>query len=117
MPTRPPRAHVQRTTPKPPKPRLSAAKRGYDTKWQEARAGFLAKHPLCECPDHQGRAGAPRADVVDHIQPHKGDPAKFWDRNNWMPMNRGCHSAKTARMDGGFGNKRRLPEDRIKGRV
>ena len=117
MPTRPPRAQTPRpATPrvqKPPRP--SARQRGYTTKWDEARKSFLAKHPRCECPDHKDRADAPKADVVDHITPHKGDPALFWQRSNWMAMNRGCHSAKTARQDGGFGNRKRLPEDRIRG--
>ncbi len=27
----------------------------------------------------------------------------FWDRANWQPMNRVCHSRKTATEDGGFG--------------
>ncbi|MCH8683888.1 hypothetical protein L0C21_00970 [Sphingosinicellaceae bacterium A1X5R2] len=27
----------------------------------------------------------------------------FWDRANWQPMNRRCHSRKTAQHDGGFG--------------
>ncbi|WP_223866012.1 HNH endonuclease [Salipiger aestuarii] len=34
--------------------------------------------------------GAP-ATVVDHIQPHKGDKALFWDRNNWQPICKHCH--------------------------
>jgi 5-methylcytosine-specific restriction protein A len=117
MPTRPPRAQAPRPqVPRVQKPRLGARQRGYTTKWDEARKGFLAKHPRCECPAHQGRADAPKADTVDHITPHRGDPAKFWDRSNWMPMNRGCHSHKTATLDGGFGNRKRLPEDRIRAR-
>ena len=118
MPTRPPQAQAPRpATPRVQKPRLSARQRGYTTKWDEARKGFLAKHPRCECPQHMGRADAPRATVVHHIQAHRGDPLKFWDRNNWMPMAKGCHDSHTSRHDGGFGNKRRLPEDRIRGRV
>ncbi|WP_274631209.1 HNH endonuclease [Arvimicrobium flavum] len=26
--------------------------------------------------------------VVDHIFPHRGDEALFWDRSNWQPL---CH--------------------------
>lgn len=114
MPTRPPRAHTP-SLPQPPRPRVSARKRGYDTRWDKARAGFLAKHPRCECPDHKGKPNAPPADTVDHIRPHKGDPAVFWDRSNWRPVARACNSRKAAAMEGGFGNARRLPEDRIRG--
>jgi len=82
--------------------RGSAHQRGYTSKWQRARAGFLALHPLCdECARH-GRVSA--ATVVDHIKPHKGDRALFWDRDNWQPLCKPCHDAKTAREDGGFGN-------------
>jgi 5-methylcytosine-specific restriction protein A len=43
------------------------------------------------------------AAVVDHITPHGGDEALFWDRDNWQPLCKPCHDAKTAREDGGFG--------------
>lgn len=26
------------------------------------------------------------ATVVDHITPHKGNPALFWSRTNWQPL-------------------------------
>ncbi|ELK38933.1 HNH endonuclease, partial [Brevibacillus agri BAB-2500] len=44
------------------------------------------------------------ATVVDHIVPHKGDMRKFWDRMNWQALCASCHSKKTAKEDGGFGN-------------
>jgi len=80
--------------------RPSARKRGYDRKWQQASKEFLAqpRNRLCACGCGQV------ADVVDHIIPHKGNMSLFWDRTNWQPMNRRCHSRKTARQDGGFGN-------------
>jgi 5-methylcytosine-specific restriction protein A len=49
--------------------------------------------------------------VVDHIIPHRGDQALFWDEENWQPLCLVCHNAKTAREDGGFGNQ---PKERIK---
>lgn len=51
--------------------RPSAAKRGYDRKWQSARAAWLRQNPLCsECK----RAGKlTPATLVDHIVPHRGD--------------------------------------------
>ena len=64
--------------------RPSAAKRGYDSKWRAARAAFLATHPDCVM------CGAP-ANVVDHIIPHRGNKALFWDRYNWQALCKGCH--------------------------
>lgn len=43
------------------------------------------------------------ATVVDHITPHKGDKALFWQRANWQPLCKRCHDIKTAIEDGGFG--------------
>ena len=97
----------------PRKPRPTAHQRGYDTRWAKARVGFLAKHPRCECPDHKGKFDAPKADTVDHITAHKGDPTLFWDRSNWRAVAKACNSRKAAREEGGFGNPRCLPEDRI----
>ncbi|MBN8916241.1 MAG: HNH endonuclease [Rhizobiales bacterium] len=65
--------------------RPSARDRGYSSKWDRARAGFLAKHPLCRC-------GA-KATIVDHIRPHRGDVNLFWDRKNWQPLCVRCHSS------------------------
>jgi 5-methylcytosine-specific restriction protein A len=41
---------------------------------------------------------------VDHIKPHGGDLALFWDPKNWQGLCGSCHSTKTAVSDGGFGN-------------
>lgn len=76
--------------------KTSSAARGYGYKWQQARAKFLAEHPLCECQDCQ--AGAKRttpATVVDHKTPHRGDQRLFWDRSNWQAMSKPCHDRKT----------------------
>jgi 5-methylcytosine-specific restriction enzyme A len=81
--------------------RKGSTARGYGYKWQQARAGYLAKHPLCvEC-EKEGRVVA--ATDVDHIIPHKGDMVLFWDSDNWQPLCKSHHSEKTAREDGGFG--------------
>ena len=82
--------------------RGTATARGYDARWQKARAAYLARHPLCvEC-ERQGRVTA--ATVVDHIVPHKGDQRLFWDQANWQSRCKPCHDTKTASEDGGFGN-------------
>lgn len=111
MPSRPPqhRSGVARATaPDKPKPRVheargSAHSRGYGRKWRAARLGYLAHHPLCvHCLD---RGHVTASTDVDHIIPHGGDPILFWDaENNWQALCHSCHSVKTAREDGGFGN-------------
>ncbi|MCE2660749.1 MAG: HNH endonuclease [Rubrivivax sp.] len=78
--------------------RGSSSQRGYGSQWQKARAGFLRSHPLCLHCQRQGKL-VPATDV-DHIQPHKGDRALFWDSDNWQGLCKPCHSAKTATEDG-----------------
>lgn len=88
----------------PEQQRATSAKRGYGYRWQQTRKGWLMRHPLCvECLA-QGRT-EPATDV-DHIVPHRGDQALFWDRDNWQSLCKSHHSAKTAREDGGFGNQK-----------
>jgi 5-methylcytosine-specific restriction endonuclease McrA len=67
--------------------RPTASQRGYDSKWREAREGFLKRHPTCIV------CKAP-AVIVDHIRPHKGDKALFWNRSNWQPLCVTCHSSR-----------------------
>lgn len=64
--------------------RPTAAQRGYGTKWRQARADFLAAHPVCV------RCGRP-ATVVNHKFPHRGDLKLFWRRSNWEPVCKPCH--------------------------
>ncbi len=85
--------------------RPSARQRGYDADWERVRADFLARPENRYCVCGCGR----RADVVDHIKPHKGDRTLFWDRANWQPMAFGCNSRKAARQEGGFGHPQRKP--------
>ena len=63
----------------------------YDRRWRNARAAFLALHPLCVYCERIKRTRA--ATVVDHIEPHKGDAHKFWDRSNWQALCKPCHDA------------------------
>jgi 5-methylcytosine-specific restriction protein A len=83
--------------------RETSSQRGYGYRWQQMSKGFLRAHPLCVCPECQeGKVRLLAATVVDHIIPHRGDMALFWDRNNWQAMNKQCHDRKTATEDGGF---------------
>lgn len=79
--------------------RESSAKRGYGYKWQQAREGFLRANPLCVLHEKLGRLVP--ATVVDHIVPHKGDRALFWDRANWQPLCKQCHDVHKQRLESG----------------
>jgi 5-methylcytosine-specific restriction protein A len=84
--------------------RENANARGYTWQWRKAREHFLRLHPLCECAECRAVGRIMPASVVDHIIPHRGDMALFWDRSNWQAMSKPCHDRKTARENGGFGN-------------
>lgn len=77
----------------------SAAARGYGRAWQKARADFLRKHPLCVMCKTKGKIRA--ANVVDHIQPHRGDKGLFWDRDNWQALCKPCHDGDKRRIENG----------------
>ncbi|WP_210256075.1 HNH endonuclease [Chelativorans sp. Marseille-P2723] len=83
--------------------RVPAVRALYRSKrWRRERMAFLRAHPLCiECRRHDVIRPAT---VVDHIDPHRGDEAVFWDRTRWHALCASCHSRKTASQDGGFGN-------------
>lgn len=74
--------------------RLTSRQRGYTSKWDKARKAYLQKHPLCTiCEYDEGRVIEAR--VVDHIIPHRGDMALFWDTDNWQPLCTPHHNRKT----------------------
>ena len=86
----------------------SASERGYSYRWRCVAKHFLQKHPICaEC---ERRGVIRMATCVDHITPHRGDRALFWDSSNWQSLCQECHSRKTAAEDGGFGNRIRKGE-------
>ena len=73
--------------------RGGADARGYNAKWRKARLAFLRQHPLCAECMKEGRLTP--ATVVDHIRPHRGDQALFWDMANWQSLCKDCHDRKT----------------------
>ena len=85
--------------------RGSARERGYTNKWDKARLHYLAAHPLCICCGAQGMIHP--ATVVDHIEPHKGDMVKFWNRANWQGLCEWCDKSI----------KRPVENDWLKGKV
>lgn len=79
-----------------PDRRPTAAQRGYDGAWRKARAEFLSLPENHYCACGCGR----KADTVDHIRPHRGDPFLFWDRFNWQALaGSPCHSAVKQRQE------------------
>ena len=48
-------------------------------------------HPLCVMCQADGRVEP--ATVVDHIKPHRGDSAMFWDRSNWQSLCKRHHDS------------------------
>lgn len=74
--------------------RPTARQRGYTTDWDKARREYLAYHPTCAMPN----CGAP-ATVVDHITPHRGDKALFWDWRNWQSLCARCHNSVKQRLE------------------
>lgn len=85
--------------------RRSARARGYTRRWEAARKRFLVKYPLCgmrpgerppvmsKCHD-EGRLEAGKQ--VDHVVPHRGNDALFWDEeNNWQTLCATCGARKS----------------------
>ena len=60
-------------------------------RWRAASRQFRFDHPICAA-----CAVEPSAQV-DHIQPHRGDAALFWDEDNWQALCARCHGRKSAR--------------------
>jgi len=79
--------------------RPTAAKRGYDAKWNKKRAHFLALHRVCEM---RLPGCTKRANTVDHVIPLARGGAD--DESNYRAACASCHSSKTSARDGGFGN-------------
>ncbi len=65
----------------------------------------LARDPVCMICQRVAST------IADHIIPHKGNWTLFCDLNNLQGICDDCHAAKTAREDGGFGNRRSTPSE------
>lgn len=75
----------------------------YKTKeWKQLRQAQLARCPYCQCPHHKGQQV--KANVVDHIVPHKGNMRLFIKPDNLQSMTKQCHDKfKQSREKGGNG--------------
>jgi 5-methylcytosine-specific restriction endonuclease McrA len=70
-----------------------STQRGYGYKWQQARAGYLLRHPLCVMCQAEKPPRVTAATVVDHIIAHRGNMELFWDRANWQGLCTTHHSS------------------------
>lgn len=77
--------------------RPSSSERGYGSRWRKASKYYLQKNPLCKQCEREGNLT--RAEVVDHIIPHRGDKVLFWDESNWQALCKRCHDRKTRMED------------------
>jgi len=85
--------------------RPNANTRGYTHRWYLRARAFRARYPLCgmrpgnRAPVLSYCAEVGRTtpgDVVDHVVPHRGNMALFWDElNNWQTLCRACHTRKS----------------------
>ena len=64
------------------------------SRWQVLRRQVLRAHPICQA------CGKEVADTVDHIVPHRGNPALFYDPGNLQALCKACHDKKTWTEDG-----------------
>ncbi len=77
----------------------TAQERGYGWAWQKARDAYLAQRPLCAMCAALSPPRLSAATVVDHIQPHRGDPVLFWDQDNWQGLCTSCHISRKQRLE------------------
>ncbi len=77
--------------------RGTPTERGYDARWAAASRRVRAERPLCCCCQANGRI-VPSA-LTDHIVPHRGDAALFWDTANWQVLCHRCHNEVKAAVE------------------
>lgn len=77
--------------------RGSAQSRGYDSRWAKASAGHRRDHPLCEYCRLVDQVKA--CELVDHLYPHRGDQALFWNTTYWVSCCNDCHNTFKQRLE------------------
>lgn len=67
-------------------------------RWIRLRDKFRSEHSLCANHNALDAGGCTlTTDVVDHIEPHRGDEAMFYSAANLQPLCFHCHGVKTAK--------------------
>lgn len=76
-----------------------AARKLYaSARWKATRLAQLADEPLCRMCAQVGRTTA--ATIVDHLEPHRGDPEAFW-ASPLQSVCKPCHDRHAQRRDRG----------------
>lgn len=68
-----------------------------DPRWVHGRLAHLSEHPLCAMCALVGHVCP--ATVVDHVRPHRGDEALFFNRANWQSLCATCHDIRKQRLE------------------
>jgi 5-methylcytosine-specific restriction protein A len=67
-------------------------------RWRNLRAMVLERDGhRCMCDECKGRYVLPRASVVHHLTPHRGDETLFYDARNLSSRTIEHHNAETGR--------------------
>lgn len=69
----------------------------YSTLWTYLRSQQLAKQPFCQMCDNDGRVRA--GQVVDHIEPFRGNFELFRDKDNLQTLCKSCHDKHKQRLE------------------
>jgi len=77
-------------------------------RWQKKRKAFLKANPICVMCYARGIITVAR--IADHIEPHKGDEAKFWG-NALQALCKQCHDSDKQRIERGSKPKPITGED------
>lgn len=81
----------------------------YNTgRWQRLRRDHLRREPLCAMCLDEGTCTA--ATVCDHIEPHRGDPDKFWS-GPFQSLCQSHHSSDKQRIENGNKPRVRIQAD------
>lgn len=77
------------------RPNLDVRKLYRTARWKALRSMKFSENPLCvEC---QAEGVIREWTDLDHVIPHRGDPALFWNPFNLQGLCASHHSAKTGR--------------------
>ena len=69
----------------------------YNTqRWKRWRRQWIEAHPLCALCEARGKITA--ATVCDHVEPHGGDPGRFW-AGPFQSLCKLCHDGAKAELE------------------
>ena len=96
MPYRPP-VFKPAQSPSYEQQRGSAQARGYNNTWHRLARRYRQAHPLCLGCLAVGWTTV--AECVDHVMPHRGDPALMWNQANLQAACRWHHDVVKQRLE------------------